>query len=365
MVILAGAHSSHLVRQSNTMQSAEAPAPRAGASREAPQADTPRPARKSFFRRFGRLIFLVLGAGAIFGLITAIGPAKVWAILRGAGMWLPLILAIDVTWLLFEQQAVRILMGSASQRISAGTWRRAFLVHYVTFMLVPMGRTSAEVARASLLAHHLGRAHAATIAALMQALTMMANGLVCVCALVLLLLTARSHGLVVGLSINIAVMGGIGCISYLVMQHVRIGGFLGDRFSKLREAGPSMDAHFRKSKAHHLPAFLVCVLARLVQTAQFAVVLFAVTQHATVSSAFIAQGIQLVGKSAGDMVPNQVGVTEGAFTLFADALGLSTAVAQAVSIALLVRVSNITVTALCALYLQFQPSQASVPAAHG
>lgn len=48
----------------------------------------------------------------------------------------------------------------------------------------------------------------------------------------------------------------------------------------------------------------------------------------------------------GDLVPNQVGVLEGAYRVFADALSLGDDPARAVSIALFARVSQIGIATL-------------------
>ncbi len=74
-------------------------------------------------------------------------------------------------------------------------------------------------------------------------------------------------------------------------------------------------------------------------------VLHAIGGHATPASALTAQGIHLVGAAAGDLVPNQMGITEGAYRLFTQALELG--VAQALSIALVVRIVQLTLTGVC------------------
>lgn len=319
---------------------------------EAPESRNP---LVRFFRRFGRVILLVLGGAAIFGLVTAIGPQQIYDALRRAGIWLPLILVLDFSWLFFEHLAVRTLLGEERRRVSFRVWLETTLVHYVAFMVVPMGRTSAEITRATVLAKSVGRAQAATAAAVMQSLTMVANALMSLLCLGALLLQTQNHGLMVGLLLNAAFTGVVGWGTYLVMQHADVGEFLGRRFSKLAQAGPEMDVHFRASRPRHLRALAICMGARLIQTVQFGVVVLAITGESGVLVALIAEGIQLIGRSAGDMVPNQVGVTEGAFALFSGALGLAEEPARAVSIALLVRISNLSVAGACATLLQFRP----------
>jgi uncharacterized membrane protein YbhN (UPF0104 family) len=78
---------------------------------------------------------------------------------------------------------------------------------------------------------------------------------------------------------------------------------------------------------------------------QYGVVLHAIGGHATPFTALAAQGIHLVGASVGDLVPNQMGVTEGAYRLFTSALGVTAA--RALSIALIIRIVQLSLTGLC------------------
>jgi hypothetical protein len=116
-----------------------------------------------------------------------------------------------------------------------------------------------------------------------------------------------------------------------------------------------MDEHFQESRGRHRSAIAFCLAGRSVQVVQYGVILFAVTGAVSLSSTLITDGIQLVGRGLGDMVPNQVGVTEGAFAAFAGALGLSEHPERAIAIALIGRVSNLSVAALCALSVQLFP----------
>ena len=92
------------------------------------------------------------------------------------------------------------------------------------------------------------------------------------------------------------------------------------------------------------------VAGRVIQTLQYGVILVAVGGILTPTSALVTEGIHLVGAGLGDMVPNQVGITEGAYRVFASALGLEDAPARAISIALVARLcqSSLAAAALAA-----------------
>ena len=80
------------------------------------------------------------------------------------------------------------------------------------------------------------------------------------------------------------------------------------------------------------PLFALTV-GRALQIVQFGVLAHAVGVDVTLSRALLAQGVNLVALALGVLVPGQIGATEGAFAVSAEALGAS--VAAAMSIALL------------------------------
>jgi len=55
----------------------------------------------------------------------------------------------------------------------------------------------------------------------------------------------------------------------------------------------------------------------------------------------------MVGATVGAAVPNQVGVVDGAYVAFADVLGFPGAPAKALSVALVLRASQLLFAALC------------------
>jgi hypothetical protein len=310
---------------------------------------------RTFFQRFGRWLLLALGVGAIVYLVESVGPRAVWASLVGAGPWLPLVLLLDLAWLATEGLALLALYGGSARKIPLRDWVEATLVQYTTMVVLPVGRAGAEVARASMLSRFVGGTRATAAAALMQSITLLANAAVSVVCLAFVLLGPRQLELALLLLGNAAVTLVLGAGMYLVMRRAKVGGMLGRRFERLAHFGPELDEHFAKSRSRHFAALGICLGGRVVQTLQYGVILYAVTSVFTVQSTFVAQGIHLVGAGLGDMVPNQVGVTEGAYRIFAGALGLAAEPERAVAVALLARVSNLGVAGLCALGVQLLP----------
>jgi hypothetical protein len=303
-----------------------------------------------------RVLLFALGAIALIGMVRHLGAKPILAAISGTAVWLPLICILDFLWVFIEGGAVLAIYGSARSAITVRSWIYVSLIHYTTFMLMPMGRASAEVARAALVRKQISRDCAAVGAALMQSLTMVSNGLTSLVAAAFVAHAAHSQGLLLALLGNAALMLVLGVSAYLVLRHIRIGGLLGRRFARLAEAGPGFDAQFRESKGRHGWALSFCFAGRCLQATQYGVIVFAVTGQFSVAYAWIAEGIQMAARSAGDFIPNQVGVTEGAFVLFRRALGLSELPALAMTLALVARLSNISVATLCMLPAQLWPT---------
>jgi len=310
---------------------------------------------RTLLARFGRPLLFVLGAIALATLIGKLGPLVVWNALKGAGIWLPLIFLLDLAWLTVEGGAILMLYGSDAKKIPKVAWVEATLIHFTTFVVVPMGRASAEVARAGLMGKYVGTSKAAASGVLMQSFTLISNATLSVCSLLFVWVGARSIPLRGAIGLNIAITGVLGLGAYLLLRHVKIGGSLGRFFSKLSHAGPQLDENIQESRRRHLPALAICFSGRTLQTLQYGVIFIAITGSVDFLDAFTAQGIQLVSRTLGDAVPNQVGVTETAFAAGAQALGLAAHPEKAVAIALLARLSNLSVAGLCALLVQVLP----------
>ena len=303
----------------------------------------------------GRILLFSVGVFALVGMINQIGAESIRDAMVRTAVWLPLIFALDLSWVLLEGGALLTLYGEERRKIPVGAWLRISLVHFATFMLFPMGRASAEVARAALVKKYIDRDLAIVGAALMQSLTMMGNGLASLVAATFLIALSRSHTLMLALLANAALLVGLGIASYLVLRHGKVGGFLAKRFARLARAGPGFDRQFSLTKNKHAWGLLFCLLGRCLQTTQYGVILLAVTGESSIHRAWIAEGLQMAARSVGDFIPNQMGVTEGAFVYFRAALDLANASALAMTVALVARISNFSVAALSMICAQFWP----------
>jgi hypothetical protein len=151
-----------------------------------------------------------------------------------------------------------------------------------------------------------------------------------------------THPLSISIALNGVVCAVLGAALLGAAKSPRITAWFRARFASFAkgEIAPEKIGVTRRALA-------LCTLSRFAQTAQYGVALAAIGIGATPSRALIAQGVHLVGAAAGDLVPNQMGVTEGAYRLFARALDLQGDPARALSIALLVRLVQLGLAVIC------------------
>ncbi len=313
------------------------PSPDAAAVHHATLPPDAKRRRRSRLKALGRIVLLALGVIAIVGLVTDAGPAAVGAVLKRAAIYLPLVVVCELGFVGVDIFSLRYLYGERARGVPIRVWLRSAIVAYGVMIFLPAGRTGAEVVRAANLAPHVGVPRAAAAATALQGSVLLGNTLVSLVCYVAVLAAAPSSmlgWLVVGNAVVTFVIGGAILFG---ARHSRVGGWLGRRIAALAAHGTRFDESLRELPAPHVPVAL-SFLGRLFQTVEYGVILVAVGATLTGLGPFVAQAISLVAAGVGDMVPNQLGVSEGAYRLFATTLGLADAVAAAISIALVQRI---------------------------
>lgn len=306
--------------------------------------------RWAWAKKLARLALFAFGVAAIVYVVNDAGPAHVWSTLVHAGVFVPVIVLLEAAFMSMDVLSLRALIGEPARNVPVAVWVRSGLMAYAIMILFPGGRAAGEVVRATQIAPYVGGGKAAAYGARLQASTMLGNTIISVPAAMACfwaLGLATQHGgsadasdsshalpwLVLGNGLVTAAIGG-GIL--FASRRSKVGGWLGQKFRGLAAQGASFDEALRE-ETPWTPPILFSVLGRAFQTVQYGIILLAVGGSLGVVSALISQGIHLVGAGAGDLVPNQAGITEGAYWMFADALGLSADPAAAVGIALIAR----------------------------
>lgn len=298
-----------------------------------------RAARRARLKTAGRVLLFLFGLGAVVGLVVDAGPDAVWNTLVRAGVWLPLVMLCELGFVSMDVVSLRLMYGERGRRVPAAVWLRSGLMAYGIMVLLPAGRAGGEVMRAASMAPYIGGARAAAGATVLQGVTLWGNTLISIpCYLAVAFVSGPTELLALLVAGNGLVTAVIGSVLLFGARMSRLGGWLGKRIKVLATHGARFDESLREMPSMPLLPVGAALLGRMFQSVLYGVILIAVGGTLTLGSALVAQGIHLVGAGFGDMVPNQVGITEGAYRLFATHLGLEDAVAQAIAIALVHRV---------------------------
>jgi hypothetical protein len=300
-------------------------------------------------RTLARVGLALAGLTLVGYFIRGAGPARVAEVLLAAGPWLPLIVVLEVAQPTTDVLALRYLLGKDAAKVPGSTWARSSAVSYALMSLVPAGRVAGEVTRAAMIAAHVGTTRAASASARMQSAYMFANGVLsCAACATAAIWLGPASVLTVLLAGNTLMMVILSSALLAILWHGRVGRWLDDlrrRFVKTSEPPPALDA----PEERRIPweSALFATLGRTAQTVQYGIILHAVGGTASVHGAFLAHGIHLVGATAGDMIPNQLGVVDGVYKTFAGVLGFGHAPARALSIAFVAHIVQLLCASAC------------------
>jgi hypothetical protein len=308
--------------------------------------------RRATVRLAARILAGLGGLTLVAYLVRGAGPERVAAVIWQAGRWLPLILLLELFQLCTDFLALRSILRERWRQIPAATWVRSSAIAYAMMTLLPAGRAAGEVTRATLFASTIGAPRAATTSTLLQAAYLGANGVLSVFACVAV---GSRFGwqapLTLLLAGNVLFQATIASGLVAILRDARLGRWL-DRMRRRIVPGavesPPLDPEERRQLP--LGALAVCSIGRAAQVCQYGIILHAVGGVLTLRNAFVAHGIHLVGATLGDLMPNQLGVTDGAYRAFAGDLGFAAEPARALSIAFVVRIAQLTLGGTCVLF---------------
>lgn len=302
-------------------------------------ASTPKPhaRRNRVLKNVGKALLFLFGVAAVVALVREAGPDQVLRTLLESAVFLPIVLALEIAFMSMDVVALRSFLGERGANVPMLVWLRTAMVAYGVMILLPAGRAGGEVARATGLAPYVGASHAAALATRLQAATLIGNTLISFPAWIAVgFAVSFTTPLAWMVMANGIVTGLVGGAIVFASRRSSVGSFLGKRIQALASHGEVFDEVLKEEVSWARP-IVSTFLGRVFQGVQYGIILLAVGGHLTPMSALVSQGIHLVGAGLGDMVPNQVGITEGAYRLFAPALGLEHAPARAIGIALVAR----------------------------
>lgn len=300
--------------------------------------------RRDAWMRALRALLLIAGVSMLAFLIHSAGAERVLATVIGAAAWMPLVIVFDLGFFACEALAHRAVLGPRRAEIPWTRFVRSSFLYYCVLAIAPLGRAGAEVARAASVAPYVGGGRAAAAAANVQGGVLIANLAISLpCWIAVASSVGPQHPLAWLLALNGIGTGIAGVVTLLVVRRSRVGGWLGARFPPLAKLGAELDDAVVAPRRDLVIATAWCVAARVVQIGMYASLLAAIGASVTLGGTLVALGVHLVGAGFGDFVPNQIGILEGAYRIFADAVGLAHDPARAISIALLARVAQFVI----------------------
>jgi hypothetical protein len=303
--------------------------------------------QKSTLAKSGRVVLFVAGLGLAAWLVRGVGIDRVAHVLSDAKGFVPFIVLLEMLIVCTDVLALRALLGPSAQRITAPVWIRSSAIAYASSILLPAGRALGEAMRVRALAPEIGAPRATGAASRLQITVLYANAAISIAILAELASKGEASGpLAIAVLINAALCALLASLLLALVRSKRFAAWLGQRFRGFVEAHTAPDDLPAPSGAP-ARAFGFVFLGRLIQAVQYGVAVRAVGGASTLHLALSAQGIHLVGALAGDLVPNQIGVTEGAYRAFAHALDFDAEPARALGIALLTRIAQIGLAVLC------------------
>lgn len=288
---------------------------------------------------------MLAGGLVLTGLVVRrVGPSMVVRTILAAGVFLPLILALEAAWMGMDVFVLRALLGESAGLAPPAAYVRSAVTAYPVNIFFPAGRASAEVTRAALLSPYLGASRVTRAAMQLHGVSLLGTTLISLCALAVAVdRLDPGHRLGVVLATSALLTGALGGVFLFGARAPGLWAFLKARSPRFREL-PEMTG---APGARLGRAILLSFVGRALQSVLFTIAVYAVDGALSPRTGCLAQGVSIAGSTFGDAVPQQAGVSEGAFLYFADALGLAGAPAKAVAIALVVRVGQLSLALGC------------------
>jgi len=292
-----------------------------------------------FTSKGGRFISAAMGLGLVFLILNRVGWNIILISVNKSVNYFPLILLLEAAILICSMSALRLLYGNDRHNLPLSALVRAGLIGYAVMGLVPAGRTLAESTRAMILSRYSTGPGAAAAAAKLQGIALLAIAAISIpatCATYFALGPSWPSALIAG---NILLTSALGFGILLAAQTSRIGSRIGKLIPSFNNFGQQLDEHFTGNKLIPFGPLVFELLGRVLQVVQNYLLVAAVGGKLGVVPALCSEAFHLVGASAGDLIPAQLGATEFSYQYSGSALALQPA--EAVSIALIAHLAQL------------------------
>ncbi len=282
------------------------------------------------------LALFLIGAGGTAWLVDHVGARQLANAMQQTFPWIVLIVLLEGgRWVTDAMATQELLMASAepgeAPRAPTPLLLRAQWMAYPIVLLFPAGRLAGEALKAAHIGPHVGYDRAAAAAIFSQALPLIGGFVISLpCIVVAALRLGVAHPLTLGIAVQTATAIGLAVVIIAAARRKEIGTALARMSSKVGATAESVGVRVRRI-GWPVASIGLAVVNRMFLAAEvigLAMLIAAVPWDDGV----MVFGAHLVGAAAGDVVPAQVGATDGALALAASSLHLS--LENAVAIAL-------------------------------
>jgi uncharacterized membrane protein YbhN (UPF0104 family) len=262
-----------------------------------------------------------LGIAAMGSVLYQAGAGATRDVLFRALPFLPMVLFLEGARIGTEVLAARNVFLLLRAKVPAWALVRAQLVGYSICNVLPVGRMASEAAKAGLLKSHANLSETAAVAAVAQALNLVASAVILLPGFWAVKASGGSVALSLAIMGQCLLLAGIGATLLVVARFVPLDRALSHRLPKVSAALERFRLAMSQLPRFPFGALGWLVVNRALQVALIAVLLRAVGAAWSIGNPVVAESVLIVGGSAGDVIPGQLGAIEGAFCFFANAFG--------------------------------------------
>lgn len=271
------------------------------------------------------MAFAVMGTLGMVGLVRSVGLHHLVSILRTSAVWLPFLFLMEGLHIVADASLTYAISQPVRERVSLASLARIHIIGFAVGLTVPAGHAAAEATRAALLSRSIGVPNAAAVGATSQSMSLLGGALIALPCLIASLWKTGASALSGAILLFTLVMAGSFATIQVACRLKNIGGFVGKRFAGIRQTTLAFQDAARNIPIFPWRAVAAAFVNRAISVGEYALLLFAIGQPYGLGQSLLAVGVSFIGGSLGDLIPGQMGATDGAFALAAPILGMTAA----------------------------------------
>lgn len=284
------------------------------------------------------LAFAALGLLAVVLLVRHVGAKRLAETIRDMAPFIAVAFVLEGLRISCDTLRMRLLYKVSGHVIRYFTLLRVQLAAYPIGLLLPAGGAASEAYKVAVFKDVVGAGAATAVATVTSALVLVAGGIISIPCIFAAAYVWGSHGLTIAVVVQAITAFAVGGAMLGGARYRRLGRFIARVVRRLSKRAAAGIEHAQdiimSSPSVPLPALGAAVLARAIQGLQLAILAFGAGAAVGLIPGLLAFAVQLVGGAAGDLMPAQIGATDGAFALAAEPLGIDLPHALSIAIAM-------------------------------